>query len=50
MPAALDGAAGRLQGVGCRVCAANLYPHARTALGLKPMLQTACDDFNKKMY
>jgi hypothetical protein len=28
--------------------AANLYLHARTELGLKPMAQVACNDFNKK--
>jgi hypothetical protein len=49
-PEALEGAVGQLQSFGCRVWAANLYLHARTALGLKPMAQVACDDFNKKMY
>jgi hypothetical protein len=49
-PAALDVAVGRLQGVGCRVLAANLYLHARTELGLKPIAQVTCNDFNKKMY
>jgi hypothetical protein len=50
MPAALDGAVGRLQGVGYRVLAANLYLHAHTALGRKVIAQAACDDFNNKMY
>ena len=49
-PAALDGAAGRLQGVWRRVWAANLYLRARTTLDLKSMAQVACNDFNKKMY
>ena len=48
--AALDGAEGKLQGVGCGVWAANLYLHKHTALGLSPMVQAACNDFNKKMY
>jgi hypothetical protein len=46
----LDGAVGMLQGIGCRVCVANLYLHEHTALGLNPMAQAACNDFNKKMY
>ena len=37
MPAALDGAGGKLQGTGCGVWAANLYLHEPTALGLSPM-------------
>ncbi len=41
---------GMLQGAGWWVWAANLYLHARTALGLKPMAQAACNDFNKMMY
>lgn len=49
MPAVLDGAMGMLQGVWCRVWAANLYLRARTTLDLKPMAQVACNDFNKKM-
>lgn len=48
--AALDGAVGRLRGVECRVWAANLYLHAHAALGLQPVAQAACNDFNKKMY
>ena len=50
MPAALDGAGEKLQGVGCRVWSANLYLHARKVVDLKPMSQAACNDFNKKMY
>jgi hypothetical protein len=49
MPAALDGAEGRLQGVGCRVLAGHLYLHAHAVSDLKPMAQAACDDLNKKM-
>eukprot|EP01034_Spumella_vulgaris_P022778 gene22777-28940_t len=41
---------GMLQGVGCRVWAANLYLHVHAVSGLKPMSQAACDDFNNKMY
>ncbi len=47
--AALEGVVGMLQGARCRVWAANLNLHARTALDLKPMSQAACFDF-KKMY
>jgi hypothetical protein len=50
MPAALDGAAGRLQRVGCRVWATNLYLHANVVLELNPTAQAACNDFDKKMY
>lgn len=50
MPAALEGAVEKLQGAGYRVWAANLYLHAQTAPDPKPMAQTACNDFNKKMY
>jgi hypothetical protein len=50
MPAALDGAAGRLQGIECRVWAANLYLHANAVLCLNPLAQAAYNDFNKKMY
>jgi hypothetical protein len=50
MPAALEGAVGKLKEIGCRVWAAHSYLHAPTALGLKPMAQAACNDFNKKMY
>jgi hypothetical protein len=49
MPAALDGAGGRLQGAGYQVGSANLYLQTHSALGLKPMAQAACDDLNKKM-
>lgn len=48
MPAALVGAGGKLQGAGWRVWAANSVLHAPTALGLKPLAQAACNDFNKK--
>ena len=50
MPAALEGAGGKSQGAGCRVWAANSVLHAPTALGLKPMAQADCNDFNKKMF
>jgi hypothetical protein len=50
MPAALNGAGGKLQRAGCGVWAANSYLHQHTALGLNPMAQAACNDFNKKMY
>jgi hypothetical protein len=33
----------------CRVWAANSVLHAPTALGLNPMAQAACNDFNKKL-
>jgi hypothetical protein len=50
MPAALDGAGGKLQEAGCGVLSANLYLHKHTALGLNPMAQAACNDCNKKKY
>jgi len=50
MPAALHGAEGRLQGVGCLVLAGNLYLHAHAVSDLKPMAQVACNDFDIKMY
>jgi hypothetical protein len=46
----LYGAGGKLQGAGCGVLAANLYLHEHTALGLNPMAQAGCNDFNKKTY
>jgi hypothetical protein len=45
--AALDGAEGKLQEIGCRVWSSNLVLHAQTAPGPKPMAQAACNDFNK---
>lgn len=50
MPAALDGAVGKLQGVGCRVWSGNLYLHAHAVSDLKSMAKVACNDFDKKMY
>jgi hypothetical protein len=50
MPAALDVAGGKLQGIGCWVWASNLYMHEHTAHSLNRMAQSACNDFDKKMY
>ena len=47
VPAALDGAGGKLQGTGCGVWSSNLVLHAQTAPGPKPIAQAACNDFNK---
>jgi hypothetical protein len=47
MPAALDGAVGKLQGVGCRVWSAHLCLRADAALGLKPMAQSDCKNSKK---
>jgi hypothetical protein len=46
----LDGAVGMLQGIGCRIWAADLYLREHTVLDLNLMAQAACNDFNKKMY
>jgi hypothetical protein len=50
MPAALDGAGGKLQGARCLVWAANLYLYAHAVSDLKPKAQVACNDFDKKVY
>jgi hypothetical protein len=50
MPAALDGAGGKLQRAGCRVGSVDFSLYVNTLTGLKPMAQVECNEFNKKMY
>jgi hypothetical protein len=47
MPAALDGAGGKLRGAVCQIWSANLCLLELTTLSLKPMAEATCDDFNK---
>jgi hypothetical protein len=50
MPAALDGAGGKLQRAGCRVGAVHLSVDVNAVTCLKPIAEVDCNDFNKKMY
>ncbi len=50
MPAAQEGAGGRLQEAGCHVGPTDLYLNAKTTIGLSSTAQANYNDFNKKTY